>query len=64
MDSVQELRGADLEREVTSAYLASFSYLFPGRMPGRIEHLGEDETKQAHVLKILPQSGRPVTLLH
>jgi hypothetical protein len=59
--SVQQLRGADLESEVTSSYLASFSYLFPGRMPGRVEHLGEDETKHAHVLKILPQAGRSVT---
>jgi len=52
--SVQELRGADLESEVTSAYLASYSYLFPGRMQGRVEHFGEDETNHAHVLKILP----------
>lgn len=58
--SVQELQGADLESEVTSAYLASFSYFFHGRMPGRIEYLGEDETKEAHVLNVLPQSGRPV----
>ncbi len=58
--SVQELIGADLESEVTSAYLASYSYLFPGRMQGRVEHLGEDETKHAHVLNILPQTGRPV----
>ena len=49
--SVQGLRGADLESEVTSAYLASFSYLFPNRMPGRVEHTGEDETKQALILK-------------
>jgi hypothetical protein len=35
--------------------------LFPGRMQGRVEHLGEDETRHAQVLKILPQSGRPVT---
>jgi|GEM_PF-47197 len=59
--SVQELTGADLESEVTSAYLASYSYLFPGRMQGRVEQLGEDETKHAHVLNILPQGGRPVT---
>ena len=59
--SIQALTGADLASEVTSAYLASFSYLFPDRMPGRVEHLGEDETKHAHVLNILPQGGRSVT---
>jgi len=59
--SVQELRGADLESEVTSAYLASYSYLFTGRLQGRVEHLGEDEAKRALVLNIVRHSGRPVT---
>src|SRR5262249_25981297 len=30
--SVQELKGADLENEITSAYLASFSHFFGGRL--------------------------------
>jgi len=59
--SVQELKGADLQNEITSAYLASFSHFFGGRLAGRIEYLSDDETKHADVLKILPQGGRPVT---
>lgn len=59
--SFQELTGTDLENEVTAAYLGSLSYLIPGRMPGRAEYLGEDDTKQNYMLKIWPQGGRPVT---
>ena len=41
--SVQELSGADLESEITSAYLASFSHFFPDRLPGQIEYLNEEQ---------------------
>ncbi|MFQ5793912.1 MAG: aspartyl protease family protein [Candidatus Bipolaricaulia bacterium] len=58
---VRELAGTDLENEVTSTYLGSFSHLIPGRMSGRAENLGEDEAQQHDIVKLLPQGGRPVT---
>ena len=59
--SVQELAGVDLQDEVTTAYLASFSYLVPGRMPGVVEYLGEDKERKHHLLKVSPEHGRAVT---
>ena len=59
--SVQQLSGSDLENEVTSAYLGSFSHLIPGRMPGKGEYVGEDESKQSHILRILPTGGQAIT---
>jgi len=58
---VQELRGVDLEDEVTVAYLSSFSYLIPDRMSGVVEFLGSDKTRKYYLLKVSPHSGRPVT---
>lgn len=59
--SVQELAGEDLQDEVTTAYLVSFSYLIPGRMPGVVEYLGEDKERKHHLLKVSPEHGRAVT---
>jgi hypothetical protein len=56
---VRDLAGIELEEEVTSAYLGSFSHLVPGRRPGRAELVSADE---AHaVLRLVPEGGRPVT---
>jgi predicted aspartyl protease len=59
--SVHELAGVDLEDEVTSAYLASFSYLIPGRMPGAVEYVGQDKERKHDLLKVSPEHGRAVT---
>jgi hypothetical protein len=59
--SVQELTGVDLQDEVTTAYLGSFSYLIPGRMPGVVEYLGLDNERKHHLLKVSPEHGRVVT---
>jgi len=57
---VQALAGTELESEVTAAYLGSFSHFIMGRMPGRADYLGEDESH--HILRLLPDGGRPVTV--
>ncbi len=59
---VQELAGTELANEVTAAYLGSFSHFISGRMPGRVEHLGEDEAHHILILRLLPDGGRPVTV--
>lgn len=56
---VLDLAGIDLEEEVTAAYTGSFSHLVPGRRPGGVEFVGEDEAYA--VLRAVPLGGRPVT---
>lgn len=56
---VRELVGVELENEITSAYIASFSHLVPGRMSGAVEEAGQGEAGAA--VRFLPKGGRPVT---
>jgi len=58
---IQELSGTDLEDEITTAYLGSYSYFFSDRKPGKVEYLGEDKSKKNYVVKLLPAGGKPIT---
>jgi hypothetical protein len=59
---VREQAGPELEDEVTSAYLSTFSHLLPGRMRGRVELTGEDADRTHYVLRVMPEGGEAVTL--
>jgi hypothetical protein len=59
--SVRALGDTEREEMLTGAYLASFSHLLSGRLPGRVEYTGEDRTHRYYVLKLMPQGGREVT---
>ncbi|HVO82231.1 MAG TPA: aspartyl protease family protein [Terriglobales bacterium] len=56
---LRPLAGADLEEQVTNAFLASFSQFFTGRRSGRVEYAGEEGN--TWVLRLLPEGGRAVT---
>ncbi len=58
---VQELAGTDLESEVTSMYLGTYSQFIPGRMLGNVEFVGRDETHQYNIVRIRPEGGRVAT---
>ena len=58
---VHELEGADLRNEVAEAYQSSYSALILGRMSGKTEFLGSDETGKLYILKFSPLGGRTVT---
>jgi PDZ domain/Aspartyl protease len=60
--SMHELADGDLEDQISAAYWDSFSYLVPGRMPGRVEVQGGSKSPPAYILKLLPDGGRPVTV--
>lgn len=52
----------ELEGDVTQAYSSTFSYLLPGRLPGRAVLVGEDAGKTHYVVRLEPAGGIPVTL--
>lgn len=56
---VRELAGADLEQNVTDAYLASYSQFLPERRRGQVEYAGEEAG--AWILRIKPEGGRAST---
>ena len=58
---VHDLEGADLRNEVAEVYQSSYSVLIPGRMPGKLEFLGSDETGKLYILKFSPLGGRTIT---
>ena len=58
---VHDLEGADLQNEVAEAYQSSYSILIPGRIPGKVEFLGSDETGKLYILKFSPLGGRTIT---
>lgn len=60
--TVHELSGDVLKGVVSSAYDASDSFLFPGRVPGQVEPAGEDAGQDAYVLRLEPQNGSVVTI--
>ncbi len=59
---VHQVSGEELQDVVTSAYEESFSYLLPGRMPGRVEVAGEDAAGKSYVVKLFPEGGKAVTI--
>jgi len=54
--TVQELSGGVLKGVISGAYEASNSFLFSGRMPGRVELADE------YVLRLQPEGGNAVTV--
>lgn len=57
-----ELAGGNLRSTVSSAYEASQSYLFAGRLPGHIVFSGHDAGASAYILRLEPDGGAPVTV--
>ena len=65
MDSsgaVHELSGGNLRSAASSAYEASESFLFPGRLPGAVVLSGHDTNQSAYVVRLEPDGGNPVTV--
>jgi hypothetical protein len=60
--TVSDLSGGMLEAVVSSAYEASLSFLFPGRLTGRVELAGE-AGRQSPILRLLPAGGTTVTIV-
>ena len=60
--TVRELTGGGLGSAVNSAYEASYSFLFLGRMPGSVELVGKDEKLGAYLLRLEPDRGSPITV--
>jgi hypothetical protein len=56
---VRQLLGIELQGEMKSAYLASFSQFVPGRRTGQVEVVSEDSLYVA--LKLMPDGGKQVT---
>lgn len=59
---VHELSGEELQDVVASAYEESFSFLLPGRMPGRVEFTGKDASGKSYVIKLFPEGGKASTI--
>lgn len=60
-NQISDLAGLSLEKEILSSYLGSFSYLVPGRLPGKITSAGEDKTQKYYLLRVKPQGGSETT---
>ena len=60
-NQISDLAGLSLEKEILSSYLGSFSYLVPGRLPGKVTSAGEDPAKKYYLLRIKPQGGSEAT---
>ena len=60
--TVHELSGNVLKSVVNAAYEASLSFLFPGRMTGKVELVGKDPNQGTYVLRLEPENGSPVTV--
>jgi amidohydrolase len=58
---VSELGGQGLKEEVSAAFVSTYSYLIPGRMPGKTTFEGIEETTGYHVLHTAPLGGVEVT---
>jgi hypothetical protein len=56
---VREMSPAETESARTPAYIGSYSHLIAGRLPGKAEYLGEDDSNRNYVLRIAPEGGRP-----
>lgn len=59
---VHELAGADLADQVTTAYLATWSWLLSGRLAGEAVTVAEDDAHAAYVVTFRPKGGTPVAI--
>lgn len=59
---VHELSGGDLEDLIADAYEATFSFLLPDRMQGKVEFAGEDATHKFYLVKLSPVGGKPLAV--
>jgi len=57
-----ELSGSSLRSVISSAYETSDSFLFPGRLPGRVDAAGEDANHPEPALTLVPEGGDPITV--
>ena len=65
MDSsgaVHQLSGGNLRSAASSAYEASNSFLFPGRLAGAVVFSGHDANQSAYLVWLEPDGGNPVTV--
>lgn len=60
--TVHELTGDVLRGVVSSAYEASDSFLFSGRIPGQVEFAGADTSQGVYVFRLEPEHGSVVTV--
>lgn len=60
--SVHDLSGGNLRSAISSAYEASESFFFAGRLPGEVVFSGRDAAQSAYVLRLEPAGGNPVTV--
>lgn len=60
--SVHDLSGGNLRSAISSAYEASESFFFPGRLPGQALLIGRDAAQSAYVIRLEPSGGNPVTV--
>ena len=59
---VSERAGRDAADQTRDVFLATWSHLIPGRMPGGVEYLGMDPETGSHQLRILPRGGTELTV--
>lgn len=57
-----ELSGGSLQSVISAAYEASYSFFFPGRMPGQVNLLGKDASQHAYIFRLEPNGGSPTTV--
>ncbi|HLK22846.1 MAG TPA: pepsin/retropepsin-like aspartic protease family protein [Bryobacteraceae bacterium] len=60
--SVHDLSGGNLRSAISSAYEASESFFFAGRLAGEIVFIGRDAAQFAYVIRLEPAGGNPVTV--
>jgi len=60
--SVHELSAGNLRSAISSAYEASESFLFTGRLPGEVVFAGRDAAQSAYAVRLEPAGGNPVTV--
>jgi hypothetical protein len=60
--AVHQLSGGNLRSVASSAYEASDSFLFSGRLAGTVVFSGRDANESAYVVRLEPEGGNPVTV--
>lgn len=58
---IAALAGQELEDEISAAYVATMSYLVPGRMPGVLTYEGTEDGTGCHIVRAAPEGGVEVT---
>jgi len=59
---VHELSDGILEGVISGAYEASASFLFPNRLAGHVDTMGQDVGQNAYIVRLKPEGGLPVTV--